>query len=286
MESQYLQHWGIKGMKWGVRRFQNKDGSLTPDGRKRYNETDGTQEETVEQKRARLLKSTDAKELYENRSLLTTNELNDRINRIDTEARLQSKIKEEPKPTIKSVVDKIVSAGKSINDVYEMTQKPVFKALSKALGFTPPEKPFSWDNVSGKLGSLSSDEVQKLAKRAANEKVVRSYLDDLKKAASKQTSEAETKAAEAANKAKAEQEYQRMRDEQDYNDRMNSGSYSKKGDRVVDSKWTSDKAEKGREVLEGNAIIDKDGSIIVLSKEDADTGREYVNKFLGLPGGR
>lgn len=31
-----LMHWGIKGMKWGIRRYQNKDGSLTPAGRKRY----------------------------------------------------------------------------------------------------------------------------------------------------------------------------------------------------------------------------------------------------------
>jgi hypothetical protein len=31
-----LYHWGIRGMKWGRRRYQNKDGSLTPEGRKRY----------------------------------------------------------------------------------------------------------------------------------------------------------------------------------------------------------------------------------------------------------
>ena len=31
-----LSHHGIKGMKWGVRRFQNPDGSLTPEGMKRY----------------------------------------------------------------------------------------------------------------------------------------------------------------------------------------------------------------------------------------------------------
>lgn len=31
-----IYHHGIKGMKWGVRRFQNKDGSLTAAGKKRY----------------------------------------------------------------------------------------------------------------------------------------------------------------------------------------------------------------------------------------------------------
>lgn len=31
-----LSHAGIKGMKWGVRRYQNKDGSLTAAGKKRY----------------------------------------------------------------------------------------------------------------------------------------------------------------------------------------------------------------------------------------------------------
>lgn len=35
-----LYHHGIKGQKWGVRRFQNEDGSLTPAGKKRYDEPD------------------------------------------------------------------------------------------------------------------------------------------------------------------------------------------------------------------------------------------------------
>ena len=32
----YIYHHGVKGMKWGVRRFQNEDGSLKTTGKKRY----------------------------------------------------------------------------------------------------------------------------------------------------------------------------------------------------------------------------------------------------------
>lgn len=34
---EFLQHDGVKGMRWGIRRYQNKDGTLTPAGKKRYN---------------------------------------------------------------------------------------------------------------------------------------------------------------------------------------------------------------------------------------------------------
>ena len=36
MENRTLYHHGVKGQKWGVRRYQNPDGTLTNQGKKRY----------------------------------------------------------------------------------------------------------------------------------------------------------------------------------------------------------------------------------------------------------
>lgn len=41
LEQNYLSHYGIRGMKWGIRRYQNPDGSLTAAGRARYGDVHG-----------------------------------------------------------------------------------------------------------------------------------------------------------------------------------------------------------------------------------------------------
>lgn len=43
----FIIHYGIKGMKWGIRRYQNEDGTLTPAGKKRKIELSDNQKKAA-----------------------------------------------------------------------------------------------------------------------------------------------------------------------------------------------------------------------------------------------
>lgn len=55
--SNELQHHGIKGQKWGVRRYQNKDGSLTAEGRKKYGDKDNFEKQYPEDVKKKMKKT-------------------------------------------------------------------------------------------------------------------------------------------------------------------------------------------------------------------------------------
>ena len=236
-----LYHHGIKNMKWGIRRFQNKDGSLTPAGKKRYdkevaklkaekkklrneisvqkkadklkqlekerdalkvqskklkkNSKTTTQEdkqaETIGQERERLLKSTDAKELYENRALLTKSELDERINRIDTEAKLTSKIVVEKRKTgmakfnerMSKATDTIgnaVALYQKVDNAYSTFSKSsIGKSLAKKLGIEQPKKEFNIDEIWKKRNKLSDEDLKKAAQRVKSEADLKRNMDTL-----------------------------------------------------------------------------------------------------------
>lgn len=49
-----LYHYGVKGQKWGVRRYQNKDGTLTAAGKKRYDRDIRENNAKVKDKRIKI----------------------------------------------------------------------------------------------------------------------------------------------------------------------------------------------------------------------------------------
>ena len=96
-----LYHWGVKGMKWGVRRYQNKDGSLTSAGKKR-------QKEPSANKKERIARKKDLK----NRRTMSDAELRKKIERLKMEKEFKSLTNEDIKPGRTFVKDIMSSAGK------------------------------------------------------------------------------------------------------------------------------------------------------------------------------
>lgn len=76
-----LTHWGILGMKWGIRRYQNPDGSLTEAGKKRYAK--------MEKKRG----SDDYERVKELKKKKTKDLTNEELEAIVTRKRLEDELK-------------------------------------------------------------------------------------------------------------------------------------------------------------------------------------------------
>lgn len=119
MNADELKHYGIKGMKWGVRRFQNSDGSLTADGKKRYsgdnlkdiqkqvnqgkNVVDG-----VKKTKAKAAEKRTEKKIKDDLSQMSDKELRDIVNRLNMEERYTQVMKSRGVETGKSRADKIL----------------------------------------------------------------------------------------------------------------------------------------------------------------------------------
>lgn len=120
--SSELYHHGILNQKWGIRRFQNKDGTLTEAGKKRY----GHENETTEEKKKRITSNLKYKEIYENRDIFSTNELNDLANRMSALNRIRDT--EKNRNNLKPLID----LGKeNAKDLEKMAVKEVSKEVIK-----------------------------------------------------------------------------------------------------------------------------------------------------------
>lgn len=239
-----LCHYGILGMKWGIRRFQNKDGTRTLLGkRRRKNEEGGdSKKETVEEKRSRLLKSTNAEELYKNRHLLSTNEINERINRISTEQKL-GELSAKSKKSGMDKVDTMLKWGQKLNDVYNFTQTPVMKALKKKLFGVDDKSGFSvkLDEVMKNIDKINDTDLNRALKRANTEKAIKKILED-QRSERRAKQEQQDKEYQKEQQKKYDDYQQTLKDDQakrekqyaEQEQRRNS-TYSMAGKNLVDS---------------------------------------------------
>ena len=162
MDQDYLMHHGIKGQKWGERRFQNPDGSLTPEGMRRYNQY---KEKYGEKTAARLMRS---------------------MNKGDSEKRAMQREYNRRKwgnmPRKVATAEGLGLAGSAATSIplYVLSKKgaideEVAISISRALGIL---------HVAG--GSLAATQIDKVANGYSNfdisKKGLQKFYDDMKNA--------------------------------------------------------------------------------------------------------
>lgn len=171
-----LYHYGVQGQKWGLRRYQNSDGTYTSLGARLKNirwgsggkgKTSGAQKQeskstakkqsfsifkkksskkvdedanlSTEEKKAKYAKN--AKTLFEHRDMYSDVELNAAYNRLNLEKRIQDMIPKE-----KSNLDKVSGYVKTITEGLTMTSNmieagtKIYKAIDSATKATSGKK--------------------------------------------------------------------------------------------------------------------------------------------------
>ena len=139
-----LKHYGVLGMEWGVRRYQNKDGSLTKAGIERY----GTKSNYEKVQRAKKKASPENLEKIRKRVVGEANTQAD----LAKYKKMVEDAKNSKQPTNKDSLEK-----------------------NKELQETKPRK----ISIDEKIKSMSDQELQTAVNRINNERVLRQYYKDI-----------------------------------------------------------------------------------------------------------
>lgn len=118
--SQELYHHGIQGQKWGVRRYQNSDGSYTSLGKKRRREESGY--------------NVSAKEVKKNMNSYDDATLQKKINRINMQNQV-SKLEKQDRfynKGLKTATGVLAAVG-TITAIYKLKDNPLVSAGYNAI---------------------------------------------------------------------------------------------------------------------------------------------------------
>ncbi|WP_443794504.1 DUF7211 domain-containing protein [Dialister hominis] len=166
-----IEHHGIKGQKWGVRRYQNPDGTLTPLGRKKLGRLERKVTklgDTVKQSRSRYMTlakkkkngTATSKELREYAALSSAlRKSSKKLKKVSSEFDSKKKMLEESKPVEKSI-DEVIKSG---------TKKEVL-ARGNEMTVAQLQESFQRLNLKAQIDKLDTDRVtkgEKFAKKLA-----------------------------------------------------------------------------------------------------------------------
>lgn len=210
MSEAYLVHYGIKGQKWYERRFQNPDGSLTVAGRIRYGvgqavkkvssgarivvnkskqkyktvqeEHKEKQEQKAEEDKQSIIRSANAKRILDYQDKLTTQELNDALNRVRSVTALNDQAAKDKKAAedATNYNKKSHKIGRKIAKLADFS----LSAVNTVQKFVDAGKKFSkWfdDDDNDDFLKISTEEAYEKAKKMSPKKLgeFNTYLNTL-----------------------------------------------------------------------------------------------------------
>ena len=146
MENNCLVHHGILGMKWGVRRYQNPDGSLTSAGRSRYGYGPAEQKRAYKELRNEHKRASSREQTYKNYLSEDTNKNFKAI----IEKHVNNVTSDEDKKKLSDLMNKMYTSSKSLRGEFEESKyhdQAVKEAYNETLKWYKKNDPKFLDEV-------------------------------------------------------------------------------------------------------------------------------------------
>lgn len=146
-----LYHHGILGMRWGIRRYQNPDGTLTAEGKRHQIITENKRDkkaakkqmkminrerkkqENFEKKKAAIMR--DPQKMRKHINMFSNEEIKQAVERIEWSNRLAD-LNNEKISKGKIAADKILSYGDTLNSALNFINSPIGRGIRGQLGLS------------------------------------------------------------------------------------------------------------------------------------------------------